>query len=117
MLEIWEKVLVTSGYTDCAKIIENHVFYGIKCMSTGPILLIVNKAGHLEINQKQIKISQQNKTKLNAIPKIVKTLPNLLKHRFLDLRGPELQRNLKIRYNITRVARNELQGSVRYPLL
>ena len=31
-----------------------------------------------------------------------------LKHRFLDLRGPELQRNLKMRYDITRVARNEL---------
>jgi aspartyl-tRNA synthetase len=31
-----------------------------------------------------------------------------LKYRFLDLRGPELQRNLKIRYDITRVARNEL---------
>ena len=31
-----------------------------------------------------------------------------LKYRFLDLRGPVLQRNLKIRYDITRVARNEL---------
>ena len=31
-----------------------------------------------------------------------------LKYRFLDLRGQELQRNLKIRYDITRVARNEL---------
>ena len=31
-----------------------------------------------------------------------------LKYRFLDLRGPELQRNLKMRYDITRVARNEL---------
>ena len=31
-----------------------------------------------------------------------------LKYRFLDLRGPELQRNLKIRYDITRVARNEM---------
>ena len=31
-----------------------------------------------------------------------------LKYRFLDLRGPELQRNLKIRYDITRTARNEL---------
>lgn len=31
-----------------------------------------------------------------------------LKYRFLDLRGPNLQRNLKIRYDITRVARNEL---------
>ncbi len=31
-----------------------------------------------------------------------------LKYRFLDLRGPELQRNLKIRYDTTRVARNEL---------
>lgn len=31
-----------------------------------------------------------------------------LKYRFLDLRGPELQRNLKLRYDITRVARNEL---------
>ena len=32
-----------------------------------------------------------------------------LKYRFLDLRGPVLQRNLKIRYDISRVARNELQ--------
>ena len=31
-----------------------------------------------------------------------------LKYRFLDLRGPVLQRNLKIRYDISRVARNEL---------
>ena len=31
-----------------------------------------------------------------------------LKYRFLDLRGPVLQRNLKTRYDITRVARNEL---------
>ena len=31
-----------------------------------------------------------------------------LKYRFLDLRGPVLQRNLKMRYDITRVARNEL---------
>ena len=31
-----------------------------------------------------------------------------LKYRFLDLRGPVLQRTLKIRYDITRVARNEL---------
>jgi aspartyl-tRNA synthetase len=31
-----------------------------------------------------------------------------LKYRFLDLRGPELQRNLKMRYDITRVARNEM---------
>lgn len=31
-----------------------------------------------------------------------------LKYRFLDLRGPELQRNLKMRYDTTRVARNEL---------
>jgi aspartyl-tRNA synthetase len=31
-----------------------------------------------------------------------------LKYRFLDLRGPVLQHNLKTRYNITRVARNEL---------
>jgi len=31
-----------------------------------------------------------------------------LKYRFLDLRGPNLQRNLKTRYDITRVARNEL---------
>ena len=31
-----------------------------------------------------------------------------LKYRFLDLRGPELQRNLKMRYDITRAARNEL---------
>ena len=31
-----------------------------------------------------------------------------LKYRFLDLRGPELQRNLKIRYDITRTARNKL---------
>ncbi|MZH47296.1 MAG: aspartate--tRNA ligase, partial [Nitrospinae bacterium] len=31
-----------------------------------------------------------------------------LKYRFLDLRGPELQRNLKMRYDITRVSRNEL---------
>jgi aspartyl-tRNA synthetase len=31
-----------------------------------------------------------------------------LKYRFLDLRGPNLQRNLKMRYDITRVARNEL---------
>ncbi len=31
-----------------------------------------------------------------------------LKYRFLDLRGPELQRNLKIRYDTTRIARNEL---------
>ncbi|MBT5028600.1 MAG: aspartate--tRNA ligase [Nitrospinaceae bacterium] len=31
-----------------------------------------------------------------------------LKYRFLDLRGPQLQRNLKMRYDITRVARNEL---------
>jgi aspartyl-tRNA synthetase len=31
-----------------------------------------------------------------------------LKYRFLDLRGPNLQKNLKIRYDITRVARNEL---------
>ena len=31
-----------------------------------------------------------------------------LKYRFLDLRGPVLQRNLKTRYDITRVTRNEL---------
>ncbi|MBT5633698.1 MAG: aspartate--tRNA ligase, partial [Nitrospina sp.] len=31
-----------------------------------------------------------------------------LKYRFLDLRGPVLQHNLKTRYDITRVARNEL---------
>ena len=31
-----------------------------------------------------------------------------LKYRFLDLRGPKLQRNLKIRYDTTRIARNEL---------
>ena len=31
-----------------------------------------------------------------------------LKYRFLDLRGPELQRNLKMRYDITRIARNEM---------
>jgi aspartyl-tRNA synthetase len=31
-----------------------------------------------------------------------------LKYRFLDLRGPNLQRNLKMRYDISRVARNEL---------
>ncbi len=31
-----------------------------------------------------------------------------LKYRFLDLRGPTLQKNLKTRYDITRVARNEL---------
>ena len=31
-----------------------------------------------------------------------------LKYRFLDLRGPVLQRNLKIRYDISREARNEL---------
>ena len=31
-----------------------------------------------------------------------------LKHRFLDLRGPELQRNLTLRYQITRVVRDVL---------
>lgn len=31
-----------------------------------------------------------------------------LKHRYLDLRSPDLQRNLKIRYDITRVVRNVL---------
>ncbi|CAI2718871.1 aspartate--tRNA ligase [Nitrospina watsonii] len=31
-----------------------------------------------------------------------------LKHRYLDLRHPDLQRNLKLRYNITRVVRNAL---------
>ncbi|CCQ90991.1 Aspartyl-tRNA synthetase [Nitrospina gracilis 3/211] len=31
-----------------------------------------------------------------------------LKHRYLDLRSPELQRNLKTRYDITRVVRNVL---------
>ncbi len=31
-----------------------------------------------------------------------------LKYRFLDLRGPTLQRNLKIRHDVMRVARNEL---------
>lgn len=31
-----------------------------------------------------------------------------LKYRFLDLRGPDLQKNLKTRYDIARAARNEL---------
>ncbi len=31
-----------------------------------------------------------------------------LKHRYLDLRGDELQKNMKLRYNITRVVRNSL---------
>ena len=67
------------------------------------------KTGKIEVYVDELSILNQSKTPPISPWEPQDTAEALrLKYRFLDLRGPELQKNLKMRYDITRTTRNVL---------
>ena len=69
------------------------------------------KTGKIEVYVDELSILNRSKTPPISPWESQDTSEALrLKYRFLDLRGPELQQNLKIRYDITRAVRNVLDS-------
>ncbi len=69
------------------------------------------KTGKIEVYVDDLNILNESKTPPFSVwdnPDVSEALR--LKHRYLDLRGETLQRNLKTRYQITRTARNVLDA-------
>lgn len=70
------------------------------------------ETGKIEVKVKELRILSQAKTPPFYIEENVNVKEELrLKHRYLDLRRPDMQRNLKLRHKVTKVARDYLDDN------